>query len=780
MPLGNVDMMVKRSDAAPPLPLNRINQLEEGDRIEYRPVLRANEKRRGEIALVLVRATPAADTKENFAVLESKDADKPTQWTVPFTSSLAVYVYGPSGLSTRKIKGFLEKDQELITQLADYAEKTAQTEAVMQALATFDSEGRSENLNAALQGFAGQYGSTNKIDRTAPLDQQTLAALRTLNPALSAYDPIAPAGSQRLAQSAGLATTVAAMFFGSTVGLAAGSTAMALNLKTILFPDTDFRSAYAQPSKTVGVTLCSNRETVQTRKRLAYLWALRVPSSGPPPLRIDGPNHIPVGLRTAVPVGADEGRWKLAARARDWALRGEDSKSVAVPVTVLPDQKSLELNLAGLSVPPGKYTLRALWDWQTFDIDGEVFVEPLGSFDHARLAPESQNRLRAGSGKQVVTMEDGDFQFLDKAEIVRKGDRYATPAVVPFTLPMGQRRGRQSNLEMQVDTGSLAPGDYNLLLSQQGGQKQAVEVKVLPDPPKLANLPLTIHAGESNPLVVFEGEGLDRITSVGADGLQFELEPSEDNGRRRAARVHGTDKLTANSKLELRISVRDYAQPLTIAEAIRVLGPRPKIVSANASLPADLPVALRQQELPAGFFVGVMVRVRPVGTDPAFRFACRNVKGREVRVASGTESDRVKVRPMQADGYFLSFDPGLWPGGCALTAVLDSKDSGASDAFDLGRVVRLPQIESFQLTDEAAGEGSYYGIVTGRDLELIEKTGWDASNGHAVEGLPAPVAGEGDKQSLKVRLPWPSPAPHAPLFIWFRGEAEGRSTKARS
>ena len=64
--------------------------------------------------------------------------------------------------------------------------------------------------------------------------------------------------------------------------------------------------------------------------------------------------------------------------------------------------------------------------------------------------------------------------------------------------------------------------------------------------------------------------------------------------------------------------------------------------------------------------------------------------------------------------------------------------------------------------------------MTGRDLELIEKTGWDASNGHAVEGLPAPVAGEGDEPSLKVRLPWPSPAPHAPLFIWFRGEAEGR------
>ena len=88
-------------------------------------------------------------------------------------------------------------------------------------------------------------------------------------------------------------------------------------------------------------------------------------------------------------------------------------------------------------------------------------------------------------------------------------------------------------------------------------------------------------------------------------------------------------------------------------------------------------------------------------------------------------------------------------------------------------VIRLPSIESFKLTDEAAGEGEYFGVLTGADLELIGQVGWNAESGKPIEGLPVPIVGEGAKQSLKVRLSWPSPTPHAPLFVWFRGEDAG-------
>jgi hypothetical protein len=37
-------------------------------------------------------------------------------------------------LNTRKVKSFLARDQDLVAQLADYAEKTAQTEALIAAI----------------------------------------------------------------------------------------------------------------------------------------------------------------------------------------------------------------------------------------------------------------------------------------------------------------------------------------------------------------------------------------------------------------------------------------------------------------------------------------------------------------------------------------------------------------------------------------------------------------------------------------------------------------------
>jgi hypothetical protein len=40
-------------------------------------------------------------------------------------------------------------------------------------------------------------------------------------------------------------------------------------------------------------------------------------------------------------------------------------------------------------------------------------------------------------------------------------------------------------------------------------------------------------------------------------------------------------------------------------------------------------------------------------------------------------------------------------------------------------------------------------------------------------------AGGDNKESLRVAIPWPAPAPHAPLYIWLRGEERGRLTSAQ-
>ena len=74
-------------------------------------------------------------------------------------------------------------------------------------------------------------------------------------PSLQSFDPITSSRMGMVSQSAGLAGAVGSMFFGSPVGVAAGGAAMLLNLRTLAFPDTDFRSAFTQPFETTGLAL---------------------------------------------------------------------------------------------------------------------------------------------------------------------------------------------------------------------------------------------------------------------------------------------------------------------------------------------------------------------------------------------------------------------------------------------------------------------------------------------------------------------------------------------
>jgi hypothetical protein len=122
-------------------------------------------------------------------------------------------------------------------------------------------------------------------------------------------------------------------------------------------------------------------------------------------------------------------------------------------------------------------------------------------------------------------------------------------------------------------------------------------------------------------------------------------------------------------------------------------------------------------------------------------------------------------------------DPGVvgYP-GCRLTATVLIEPEGRSDAFALGRVIRVPRLDKFALTSEKVGDASYAGTVEGNDLDVIEKAGWDTEHGLPVDAIPTPVPGEHPHQTLRLVLPWPAPAPHAPLYIWLRGETKGRRT----
>jgi hypothetical protein len=95
-PLGAVRLEVQAGGQR--LPFRTINRLSEGDSLLYAPILRGKEKRRGEVALVLVpqKREPG---QEEIVVTDPEAADKPHEWKIDQTISIAALVYGPAGLN---------------------------------------------------------------------------------------------------------------------------------------------------------------------------------------------------------------------------------------------------------------------------------------------------------------------------------------------------------------------------------------------------------------------------------------------------------------------------------------------------------------------------------------------------------------------------------------------------------------------------------------------------------------------------------------------------------
>jgi hypothetical protein len=768
-----MDLRVESSrGTGEPLPLRTINRLDEGDTVTYRPIVTRVTKEQGSVALVLVPAI-RHQGEDPLVVLEPKAADKPQQWTIPSKTSMVSFVYGPGGLSRSKVKHFLLKDDDLVAQIADYAEQTSDTEALLKALSS--AETSSANVDAAVQGFASKWGISGKLDPHAAADQQASVLFANLNPAMGSLDPIASQTSQRIAGAAGLATSVATLFLGSPVGLIAGGAVMAIQMKQIAFPKAEFRSSFVQPLPGEGMALCGNRGPAPPHTQVAFLWATRISNSRAPVVRIGEAGTLAMGQKSPISVDANETDWKLIDRARKWALVSENGEtSIPVSVSKALVGKVLELDLTHTDVAPGEYDLTAYWDWDQFSLDGEVGVRPLADFKTARLRPESQDQLIARAGKVPVTVEGSDFEFVNKVELEKINDRFNSAVPVPFVLPRGIRRGLQPRLDVQVNTIDLDPGDYRLLIAQVDGKAQSVDLKVLARPPRIDGLPLLVNVGDTNKPAALHGDHLDSVTKLETSKGSVELGPGTSSERKITLRL--PPDLEPGTRVGLKVYVKDMAQQLEFPEAIQVVGQRPRILESKVSTPEGMEVSLHPGELPSGYFLSTMLRVKNVEPGSSVRLGCTAGTSTEVAVRIGEQLSGASLQQLAPDQLFLSFDSSAWPSGCIVTARVDSGNDGQSEPFQLGRIVRVPKIENFRLTSEEIAPGLYIGILTGQNLETIERTGWEAAHGNSVIGLPTPLPGEGQKQSLKIKLPWPSPAPHAPLFIWLRGTKQALAT----
>lgn len=773
-PIGPVDLRVQSPERQQPLPFRTINHLTEGDTVFYKPILRGKQKRHGEVALVLVPARRRKN-EEALIVTDPKDAAKPQEWKMPETISLAAFVYSAEGLSKKKVRGFLSQDDLLIAQLADYAEKTSQTEALLEALSSGDSS--SASVSAAVSGFASQYGlATTAIDHTAPTAAQAQALFSALNPQLASYDPLTtPSTSARVSQTASVMTAVAGLFFGNPVGLAAGGTAMLLDLRSLAFPGTQFRSSFAQSMPNEGLNLCGPRTPAPAHTRVAYIWAVRIPNTPVPTIEVGDASYIPASQKSPVPVSVPNPDWKYLNRARDWTLQGKNGVKVPISVVRLANPKALEIDLSKATINPGDYYLSGYWDWTPFTAVGTVHVRDLDNFRTAKLEPVSQDKLVAGTGKVPVTLTGDDFEFVTKMELKRAHDEFATAEPVRFILPRGPREGPQEHIDAQIDTSTLDPGRYNLLIQQEDGKDHPVPIIVLPKASKIENLPIIANRGGADQHFTLKGQHLELLTKLETTGATLELASGTPDSTERNVTVQLKSGLPAGKVLPVKAYMKDRYEPLLLPDALRITGPLPVIASSKLSLPANLAIPVHEGEFPAGYTLSAMLDVKNIEPRSVLKLGCADDGSARAKLHVGEQTGTSSLSQLSEDQLFVSFDTTSWPAGCSIEARLDNGSGGQSAPYTLAHIIRLPQIDGLKITHELNPNDTYQSSLTGRNLEMIEQVGWDGGLGVEVQALPTPIPGEGQEQSLQISLPEP-PNAQAVLHVWLRGEKLGRPT----
>lgn len=777
--VASFHLRVSQDEKSPKIPLRFLNVLQQGQTIQYEPLkLSPEQKKKGKVALILAPAQTGSLT-----VLRAQPAGNPAEWSVPFKTSLVALVFGPTGLDVKKVQMLVKENQDIISQLVDYATQSAQVEALIEALAAWEkSSAGSRDLQAALNGFSSRYGvNLPQINPHASTNQQAYTLLSGLLPVLSTYDPFSPQRNVVMQQSAGLAASVAGLFFGTPAGLAVGGVALFQNLRTMIFPNTDFRPAIPQNLDNDGIALCSKIQAYRARTRQAYFWASRFSDASPPVLSLAENQHVPLGIKSSLEFKNFHPAQRMAmARLRNWRLAGGPGAQT-IPVKVeLQDKIFLDLSSETLSA--GQYRLSAYWDWTPIQCEGLLDLHPLTNLAETVIRSESSDSLVEGAGLVDLALLGPDFQFIDKITLSKK-ERYGQiERELPFHLPKGSKGGEQREMAIGVNTSQLGAGQYQLTLHQVDGRSNSLPVDIHPPNPQLSNLPLRANLGDSAQTLLLKGTSLERIVKIFCLEADFVLDgprPKEQTERR--VQIVLKPGVMLGARLGINLEISGLNNPMSIPEALEIAAPRPRLVKIDRSLPALSTPDLHQGELPAGVPVNFSIQAENADGSPFLElFPDNSNSAIPVILKPGERRPGMKFDAAGRGLFFLSIDPGIiCQPGSPLAARLVAEGAGASDSIRLGKVVMFPRIGQLSLTEEKKSEGLYLGTLTGEDLQVIEKTGWDSQNGYSVQGIPIPSDNEPQRQILKILLPWPPPSPHAPLYIWLRGEAEGRLTNVK-
>jgi hypothetical protein len=265
----------------------------------------------------------------------------------------------------------------------------------------------------------------------------------------------------------------------------------------------------------------------------------------------------------------------------------------------------------------------------------------------------------------------------------------------------------------------------------------------------LSALPVRVNQGETVQPLRIQWNGLDRIEAVSS-------EAGEITGAFKGSDWSGAIRLKPGAPLgatfALRLKVKGLDALLTVPDAIKIFRPRPVITSLRKAIPCTLDLSLHPDELPAGIMAGLSLEVRQgndssVGDPEARPRVELGYKSRGLRKVVSLSADEhlsgAELTAAAPGMLFLTTDPAaVGNPRYLLTATVDMEPEGWSDAFLIGRVIRVPRLEQLTLTDEQINPSTYVGILKGRDLDVIGRTGWDARQGMPVESVPTPVLGQ--------------------------------------
>lgn len=461
--------------------------------------------------------------------------------------------------------------------------------------------------------------------------------------------------------------------------------------------------------------------------------------------------------------------------------------SIPVKAQVNTTAKTIDLDLSDSRLKPGNWKLGGSWDWDSLAVSGTIVLHNLSRFTGARLTPESQDQLTAGTGMVDLDLTGDDFEFVRKVEYKKQGDPFAEPEAVPFHLAKEPANGPENSIKVRLDAKPLATGNYVFLIAQTDGKEHEAPFKVLPAPPTITGTPILLNSGMESQTVTLRGSGLDRIEQISATDhadVKFELGDAHGEDSRNV-----TVRLTSGSSphpipdgtlLSVQMKVTNFEQPVSADDVFQVTGPKPVISSVRESVQEIPGVATHPDEIGANSLVSFEMNVAHASVISEADLSCDNGEYSPLKIKPGDVKDDLKFTQESADTVFLAFRPrSVGPPGCGVMVRLVTAKNGASERRKLGTIVLLPQIDSFDISSDKAGDSSWFGTLKGRDLEGITKVGWNASVGTAVDAIPTPVAGAGNHETLRVAVPWPAPSPHASLYVWLRGESQGRQTSAK-